>query len=258
MVNLNNQLFIYIQNRYTAAMTLQRKIALVLFLFGLLGLVDSFYLVTEYFAALASNGAPTPCSPSSLVNCTKTVQGSWAHLLGTSNPLFGMLWYGMFTMYGFLRLQGSTITRNARMGIGILTALGIVFSYTLYLGSVLVLRGVCPFCLTSTLTSTILLFAFILDDRLYTDALITNTYLPVVHVLQGIALLTYGVGLPLFLSINIPLLVQPLQAITHWSFPVMVVLIIGMWAANWLTWNTLHMPVPSQPKKTWLQKMLGR
>lgn len=211
----------------------QRLTALILFVAGLIGLLDSFFLVTEYFHALTSSGAPTPCSPSSLVNCTKTVQGNWAHLLGVSNPLFGMLWYGMFAFYGYARFHGSQFTLNVRHVVLVLTAFGMVFSYTLYGASVLSLRGVCPFCLTSTLASTVLLFGFIIDDRYYKDAIFTDGLIPVIRLLQAISLGAFGIGLPIFLAINIPLLVQPVQALTHWSFPLMVLLIIGMWLANW-------------------------
>lgn len=241
MVGRSLRLYSIAVQRYNFYMNRQRTTALIICIAGLVGLADSFFLVTEYFNALTSSGAPTPCSPSSLVNCTKTVQGEWAHLLGVSNPLFGMLWYGMFAFYGYARFNGSQFTTNVRYVVLLLTVLGIAFSYTLYGGSVLSLRGVCPFCLTSTLASTILLFGFIIDDRQYKDAIITNGYLPIIRILQAFSLSAFGIGLPVFLAINIPLLVEPSKALTHWSFPLMIFLIIGMWATNWWAYKGIQL-----------------
>lgn len=227
----------------------KRTIAYVIFACGLIGLIDSFFLVTEYFAALTSGGAPTPCSPSSMVSCTKTVQGEWAHLLGVSNPLFGMLWYGMFTMYGWARVTGSTFARPFRGTVAVLTILGLVFSYTLYLASVTVLRGVCPFCLLSTMLSSIVALAFVLDDRTYIDAIFTKATLPILYILQVFFLAAYSVGMIVFLVYYIPLLVEPIQAITHWSFPVIVLLIALMVVGNIWAYKGLQQPIPRSKKE---------
>lgn len=237
----------------------KKNIALVLLVCGLVGLLDSFYLVTEYFAALTSNGAETPCSPNSMVSCTKTVQGGWANLLGVSNPLFGMLWYGMWLMYGASRYLGSSFSRQTRLAVGALCDLGLLFSFTLYIASVTVLRGVCPFCLLSTMLSVIAALAFTLDDRTYTDAIVTDKWRPYIYGFQVFSVTVYCLGLIVFFSYYLPMLVQPMEAITHWSFPVILVLIATMAVGNYWAYKGLQKEVPhTHTKPTLLGRLFHR
>jgi uncharacterized membrane protein len=226
----------------------KKTFAYVILALGLVGLIDSFFLVIEYFAALETGGAPTPCSPSSMVSCTKTVQGEWARLLGVPNPLFGMMWYGMATMYGLSRVLGSEFSRSMRMVIAVLGVLGLIFSYALYFGSVIWLRGVCPFCLLSTFSSSIIGLAFVLDDRTYTNAIVTNNLRKYVYALQIFFVAAYSIGLTAFLVYYMPMLVNPMEAVLHWSFPVIILLIVAMVAANVWVYKALQLPLPTSKK----------
>ena len=200
---------------------------------GLIGMIDASFLVLEYMAALAHPGELTPCSPSSLVSCTKTVQGEWAHYVpGIPNPMFGMLWYSGFTLYGFAIALGTRFSRRTRMAVGAVLVAGLLFSYRLYLASIFELRGVCPFCLASTAASTLIALAYVVDDLHAADhPVLSQAQKPFIMLFQLCTTLAFVIGLPVFIGIHLPLLLEPWEAVRHWSFPAMAAL-VAMLAAG--------------------------
>lgn len=219
----------------------EKKIAAALILVAaLLGMLDSTFLVLQYLAALAHPGEPTPCTVSTLVSCTKTVQGAWAHYFGIPNPLLGMLWYAGLASYGIMSLAGSHIARRARAAVGMFIILGLLFSYRLYIASVLELAGVCPFCLFSTVMSTIIAVAFVIDDASYGDPVLSPSKRWVFWIFQMFSLLVFTVGLSVFMTHGLMLLPLPKEAMMHWSFPVIVLLIIGSLALHMWGYRSLR------------------
>lgn len=212
----------------------------IILIAGIVGAADSFFLVLEYIAAIVTQGEPTPCSPSSIVNCTKTVQGAWAHLFVVPNPMLGMLWYSGWILFGAARLLGTDFSKHTRIFAGIVAVLGIIFSYILYLASVLSLRGVCPFCLTSTTASTLVLLAFLVDETSYDKNLLSSSVRTLTSLFQLFSIVSFVIGLPVFLAIFIPPLLHPIEALTHWSFPVMVALILIMGTSHVWTFKALR------------------
>lgn len=206
---------------------------LIITIAGLIGMVDSFYLVMEYLDVLAHPGVITPCTVNSLVSCTLTVQGVWGHYFPTiPNPMLGMLWYAGCLTYGLTRMLGSTFSKQARMAVLSLLALGLLFSYRLYLASILELGGVCPFCLTSTTMSTLILLAFFVDDATYKDSLRSNILQKLLAVFQIFSVLVFVIGLPFFMTKGILGIPEPMEVILHWSFPVIVALVLIMAAGH--------------------------
>jgi uncharacterized membrane protein len=195
---------------------------------GIIGTIDSTFLILQYIAAIATQGAPTPCSPSSIVNCTKTVQGIWGHVFIIPNPIFGMLWYTGWIFFGAARILKTEFSKNTRIFSGIILLLGLLFSYTLYAISVLELRGVCPFCLLSTTCATLIALGYLADETSYTKNLLTPVVRIIATTFQAISVVGFVIGLPVFLGIFIPPLLNPMEALTHWSFPAMIVLILTM------------------------------
>lgn len=83
---------------------------LIISIAALVGMADSFFLVLEYIEAIVHPGQLTPCTVNSLVSCTLTVQGPWAHYVsGIPNPMWGMLWYSGAFAYGITLLTGSQV-----------------------------------------------------------------------------------------------------------------------------------------------------
>lgn len=207
---------------------------------ALIGMIDASFLVLEYLAALANPGELTPCSPSSLVNCTKTVQGAWAHFVpGVPNPMFGMLWYSGFALYGIAIVLGTRFTPAARRFVGAVLIAGLLFSYRLYLASVLELRGVCPFCLGSTAASTLIALGFVVDDAA-ADRVVRGFWRGLFVAFQLCSIAVFVLGLPLFVGTSLPLLLNPWEAVLHWSFPVMALLVAIMAAAHMWAFRALR------------------
>ncbi len=220
---------------------------IIIAVLAVLGMIDSTYLVVEYLAALATNGEPTPCSPNTLINCTKTVQGTWGHLLVAPNPLFGMLWYSGFALFGITSALGSTFSRGSRLFVGTVGIAGVAFSYILYLASVLALRGVCPFCLFSTTASTIVFLAFAVLETREKDSVLTPRHIRTIIAFQAFSFIAFVIGVPVFFAVYLPLLLNPWEAVVHWSFPV-VLLIVGLMCAGH-TWAFLELKTALAGKK---------
>ncbi|MBP9750896.1 MAG: hypothetical protein KBC95_03545 [Candidatus Peribacteraceae bacterium] len=207
--------------------------ALIITLAALVGMGDSFFLVLEYIEAIVHPGQLTPCTVNSLVSCTLTVQGEWAHYIpGVPNPMWGMLWYAGAGAYGLTLLLGSRFTKSARAAVFAILLAGIAFSYRLYLASILELGGVCPFCLTSTTGSTLILLAFIVDDLRHEDPVIGRIWKWILYAFQAFSVTFFVVGLPWFIGSGLKWIPDKMAAITHWSFPLMVSLVCFMAAGH--------------------------
>jgi len=205
-----------------------------------IGMIDAFFLLLEFIEVLLHPGEPTPCTVSSLVSCTLTVQGPYGHYFpGIPNPMWGMLWYAGCVAYGVTRLLGTEYSRKARTFVGTILVLGLLFSYRLYLASVLELGGVCPFCLISTTASTLIALAFVVDDARYAGPLLGKRGLIGFRVFQLFSFVAFVFGLPLFIGNGLRWLPDPMTAITHWSFPVMTLLVIIMASGHWWAWKTM-------------------
>lgn len=212
-----------------------RNIApMVLLAAALIGMIDSSYLLLKYIQALQHPGEPTPCTVNSLVTCTLTVQGPYGHYVpGIPNPLWGMLWYAGLTAYGLLRAAGTHVTRRSRGITGLILLSGILFSYRLYLASVLELGGVCPFCLISTTASTLISLAFFVDDASHSDPIIgARRGRRVFLAYQAFSMIVFVIGLPIFIISGLRWIPDPSTAVRHWSFPVMALLVIVMAAGH--------------------------
>lgn len=196
---------------------------------GLIGMIDAFFLTLEFIQVLLHPGEPTPCTVNTIVSCTLTVQGPFGHYFpGIPNPLWGMLWYSGIVAYGTTRLLGAEFSRKARGFVGVILIAGMLFSYRLYLASVLQLGGVCPFCLISTTASTLISLAFVVDDKSYEDPIMSTRWMQFFRAYQLFSVFAFVVGLPVFLGRGLMEIPDPTQAMTHWSFPVMVTLIFIM------------------------------
>lgn len=207
--------------------------AAVLVVCALIGVVDSFYLVLQYIQVLLHPGDATPCTVNTLVSCTKTVQGTYAHYFpGIPNPLLGMLWYSGLLAYGAVRYLGADISQQGRKLVGVIIILGLAFSYRLYAASIFELKGVCPFCLLSTALSTLITLAFVIDDRTYPDPVVGRIMRRFVHAFQVLSALLFVVYLPYFIISGLRVLPDPMAAITHWSMPAIILLVLLMAASH--------------------------
>ncbi len=214
---------------------------LIITIAGLIGVIDSFYLVMEYLDVLANPGVVTPCTVNSLVSCTLTVQGVWGHYFpGIPNPMLGMLWYAGCLTYGFTRLLGSEFSKKARAVVLAILLSGLLFSYRLYFASIFQLGGVCPFCLMSTAMSTLILLSFFVDDAQYKDSLMGKNMRRFLAAFQLLSILAFVIGLPVFMARGIYYIPEPLEVVLHWSFPVIVSLVLMVAAGHAWTWNALR------------------
>ncbi len=214
--------------------------AAIISLAALIGMVDAFFLLLEFVEVLLHPGLPTPCTVNTLVSCTLTVQGPFGHYFpGIPNPMWGMLWYSGLACYGLTRLARTQFSAAARRVVGVVIVLGLLFSYRLYLASVLQLGGVCPFCLISTTVSTLIALAFVVDDRGYSDPILGRRGLRAAQGFLLFSFVAFVCGLPLFLISGLRYMPNPMLAITHWSFPLMFGILCVMATGQLWAWRQI-------------------
>jgi hypothetical protein len=90
------------------------------------------------------------------------------------------------------------------------------------------LGGVCPFCLTSTTASTLIVLAFFVDDASYRDSVLTKRLRKIVYLFQAFSCIAFVIGLPTFIALGLFRIPEPMEVLKHWSFPVMVALVLIM------------------------------
>jgi uncharacterized membrane protein len=212
--------------------------AIIISTAAIIGMIDSFFLVLEFIQVLLHPGEPTPCTVSTFVSCTLTVQGEFGHYIpGVPNPLWGMLWYSGLAAYGLTRWLGSEHSKNARKCVGAIILLGILFSYRLYLASIFQLGGVCPFCLLSTTLSTLIALAFVVDDLSYSNPSCGKKMKGIITLFQLFSVLFFVIGLPLFIGYHLSLLPEMKSALLHWSFSSIVLVTIVMGLGQYWAWK---------------------
>jgi uncharacterized membrane protein len=130
----------------------------LVFVFGLVGLIASFVLSIEEFTLLKDPNAALSCSFNLVLNCSTVMQTWQASLLGFPNMFIGLMAFPVIMVVGVIGLSGVKLRwfYNAA-NFGLLVCA--IFSYWLFFNSLYLIEALCPWCLTVTFSSTILIAA---------------------------------------------------------------------------------------------------
>lgn len=130
----------------------------IILAFGIVGLIASFVLSIDEIKVLQNPNAVLTCSFNIVLNCSTVMQTWQAHVFGFPNMLIGLMAFPVVITVGLLGLSGVKL-RWFYIGANIGFLLGAIFAYWLFFNSLYAIQVLCPWCLTVTLSTTLLLAA---------------------------------------------------------------------------------------------------
>lgn len=126
--------------------------------FGLVGLLASFVLTIEEFELLKDPNRVLSCSFNVVLNCS-TVMHTWqASVFGFPNMFIGLMTFPVIMTVGAIGLSGVKL-RWFYLAANAGLLLCAIFAYWLFFNSLYAIEVLCPWCLTVTFSSTILIAA---------------------------------------------------------------------------------------------------
>ena len=122
---------------------------------SLIGLVAALVLSIEALTLAENPFADLGCNINSVLSCG-TVGASWqASLLGFPNAYLGLIAEPVVITLSVAALGGVRFPRWFMLSAQVVYAIGFVFAYWLFFQSYFVIGALCPWCLTITVTTTL-------------------------------------------------------------------------------------------------------
>lgn len=137
---------------------------------SIIGLVASFVLAVDALELAANPNAVFSCDISAKISCG-TVGSTWqANVLGFPNAYLGLISEPVVITVAIAALAGVTFPRWFMLTAQAFYAIGFAFAYWLFFQSYFVIGALCPWCLTITVTTTLVFFSItrvnVLDGNL--------------------------------------------------------------------------------------------
>lgn len=126
--------------------------------FGAVGTLASLVLSIDEIQVLKNPDAVLNCSLNIVLNCSTVMQTWQASLLGFPNMFIGLMAFPVIMTVGVIGLSGIKLRwfyNATNLGLAICA----IFAYWLFFSSVYTIGTLCPWCLTVTFSSTILIGA---------------------------------------------------------------------------------------------------
>ena len=135
-----------------------------------IGLIAAFVLAVDALTLAANPDAIFSCDISAKISCG-TVGTTWqANLLGFPNAYLGLISEPVVITVAIAALGGVVFPRWFMLTAQAFYSIGFTFAYWLFFQSYFVIGALCPWCLTITLTTTLVFFSItrvnILDGNL--------------------------------------------------------------------------------------------
>jgi len=137
---------------------------------SVIGLIASFVLAVDALALAANPNAIFSCDINAKISCG-TVGSTWqANLLGFPNAYLGLVSEPVVITVAIAALGGVLFPRWFMLTAQAFYSIGFAFAYWLFFQSYFVIGALCPWCLTITVTTTLVFFSItrvnILDGNL--------------------------------------------------------------------------------------------
>lgn len=139
-----------------------KLLILVMIIFALSGLYASFTLTVEKIELLQTPTLELPCNINAVLNCGSVMKSSYADLLGFPNSILGLIGYSAVLTLGVILLFGAIINRRFFWLANLFNLGAVIFSYFLLYTSVYTIGALCPWCLLSCLSATMIFIALLL------------------------------------------------------------------------------------------------
>ncbi|WP_236755480.1 vitamin K epoxide reductase family protein [Actinomyces radicidentis] len=137
---------------------------------GAIGLTASFVLSIEAWEGTSNEAASFACDINASFSCSAVARSWQATLLGFPNAFFGILFEAVVLTVTVALLLGARMPRSFMLLINVFYTVAIIFALWLFSQSFFVIHALCPWCLTITVTTT-LVFAGLTRINIRTGAL---------------------------------------------------------------------------------------
>ena len=122
---------------------------------SLISLTASFVLSVDALELARNPGADLACNINSVISCG-TVGATWqANLLGFPNAYLGLIAEPVVITIAVASLAKVKFPRGFMLAAQIVYTIGLVFAYWLFYQSMFHINALCPWCLTITVTTTL-------------------------------------------------------------------------------------------------------
>jgi uncharacterized membrane protein len=142
------------------------KSLLIIWIFGVLGLLDSLYLSYVKIAR-----TPIYCTPG-LGDCAAVNSSRWSEVLGIPVAVLGVVAFGALILTLILLNRNKWIGKYYNLILFGISFSGFLFSLYLTFIELFVLKTVCQWCLLSALSITVILVAVIIRLKFKTSVLV--------------------------------------------------------------------------------------
>jgi uncharacterized membrane protein len=128
-------------------------------IFALISLFASFVLAIDAVALAADPDAQFSCDISERISCSKVGLSWQANVLGFPNAFLGLIAEPVVITLAVSGLSGVRFPRWIMIAAQAVYAIGFGFAYWLFYQSYFVIGALCPWCLTITIATTVVLFS---------------------------------------------------------------------------------------------------
>lgn len=127
-----------------------------LLVFSIIGLICAFILTNEKMDILKNANTTLSCSINSVINCGPVIRSHQASAFGFMNTFIGLMAFPALITIAVIGLTGVKFKKWFMIGLEIGVGLGFIFAYWLLFQSAIVIDALCPYCITTTFSTTII------------------------------------------------------------------------------------------------------
>lgn len=138
---------------------INHKFSILFITFSIFGIIASLILTIDKIQLLSDPDFVAPCTISPYIDCTSVMKSWQASVFGFPNPLFGLIGYSITLTIGVFTYLHNVINKKTLKYIILGTFMALVFSTWLIYQSIYNIGALCPYCLLSFTSATILFAA---------------------------------------------------------------------------------------------------
>lgn len=127
---------------------------------SIIGLIAALVLSVDAIALAKDSSTVLSCNINAFISCGRVAESWQASLLGFPNAFLGLMAEPVIIAVAVASLAGVRFPRWFMLAAQAVSGIGFVFAYWLFTQSYFVIGALCPWCLTVTVTTTLIFLAF--------------------------------------------------------------------------------------------------
>lgn len=147
-----------------------RPVLIEMIVCGIIGLTASFILSIEAWRLTSNPTTSFSCDVNDVMSCSTVARSSAATVLGFPNAFLGIMFESVVLTVSVATLMGSRFNAIFLRLVNAVYAVALVFALWLFSQSFFVIHALCPWCLTITVTTT-LVFSSLTSMNVVTGAI---------------------------------------------------------------------------------------